>query len=339
MDVSKGCTSRGDQKMGGNTILRDRNGVAVGRAGKILCFPRWWVSHLIPKVVAEMVGMFIVMFSVCGIIAITRLTEGKIGLLEYASTGGLAIIVVLFAVGCISGAHVNPSVTIAFATIGQFPWSQVPIYVFAQMLGSILACYMGKLVYEMEADFANTRPLHGCKAAFWAELVATFFIMFLASVLSNNVQAVGPSSCFAVGAAIALGVLITGPVSGGSLNPARSLGPAIISWKFDDIWVYLLAPTIGAVSGALLFRLLEILRRTCSATSSSDTSSLPTDAGASIPPDRTNQRPIVSDPQSGCPGPFDQQSDDPDRRSSQVRIIETNQNKTRPNHLSLLGSV
>ncbi|XP_058076987.1 probable aquaporin NIP7-1 isoform X2 [Magnolia sinica] len=139
----------------------------------------------------------------------------------------------------------------------------VPIYVTAQMLGSVSATYVGKFVYNMHADFANTRPVHGLKTAFWAELIATSFIMFLASALSSNAQSVGQLSPVAVGAAIALGVLITGPVSGGSMNPARSFGPAVVSWKFDHVWLYLVAPTIGAVVGAHLFRLLRLQPRHC----------------------------------------------------------------------------
>ncbi|XP_042502311.1 probable aquaporin NIP7-1 [Macadamia integrifolia] len=208
--------------------------------------------------VAEMVGTSILMFSVCGIIAVTRIMRGEVGLLEYAATGGLSITVVIFSVGSISGAHVNPSVTIAFASLGAFPWSKVPLYILAQMLGSVIGTYVGKSVYGIDTEMMTTHPLQGRSTAFWAELIATFIVVFLAASLSSHPRAVSHLAGFVVGIAIALAILITGPVSGGSLNPARSFGPALISWKFDDIWLYLFAPTLGAVAATLLFRLLRL---------------------------------------------------------------------------------
>ncbi|OVA05508.1 Major intrinsic protein [Macleaya cordata] len=208
-------------------------------------------------VIAEMVGTFMLVYCVCGIIAISEMMGGGggVGLLEYAVTGGLSIIVVIFSIGPISGAHVNPSITFAFAILGQFPWSRVPFYIVAQIVGSIFATYVGKSVYGIQADQVITKPvLHGRKKAFWAELIATFIIMFLAASMSRKAHRVGHISGVVVGVAISLAVLITGPVSGGSLNPARSMGPAIVSGKFDDLWVYVLAPTVGAAAGALLFR-------------------------------------------------------------------------------------
>ncbi|GMP56519.1 hypothetical protein CsSME_00020969 [Camellia sinensis var. sinensis] len=227
-------------------------------------------------------GTFILMFCICAIIAITQLMGGQVGLLEYAATSALTVVVVIFSIGAISGAHVNPSITFAFATLGQFPWSQVPLYIIAQIMGSTLATYVGSLVYGIKSELMITRPLQGSTTAFWVELIATFIIMFLASSLeyqskyvSSNFRTflliiatgiaskVGHLSGFIVGTAIGLAVLISGhvqtlpmPISGGSMNPARSLGPAIVSWKFGDVWIYLIAPTVGAVGGALLFRAL-----------------------------------------------------------------------------------
>ncbi|KAJ6430627.1 hypothetical protein OIU84_021922 [Salix udensis] len=166
--------------------------------------------------------------------------------MEYASVAGLAIIVVIFSIGPISGAHVNPAVTIALATFGHFPWSRVPLYILAQTVGSVSATYVGSSVYGVETQLMTTRPSLGCSSAFWVEFMATFMLMFLAASISSQSRPVRP-------------------VSGGSLNPARSLGPAIVSWDFKDIWVYITAPTIGAVAGALIFHLLRIRPRPCSA--------------------------------------------------------------------------
>ncbi|XP_028127493.1 probable aquaporin NIP7-1 [Camellia sinensis] len=225
-------------------------------------------------VLAEAMGTFILMFCICAIIAITQLMGGQVGLLEYAATSALTVVVVIFSIGAISGAHVNPSITFAFATLGQFPWSQVPLYIIAQIMGSTLATYVGSLVYGIKSELMITRPLQGSTTAFWVELIATFIIMFLASSLEYQSKYVGHLSGFIVGTAIGLAVLISGPISGGSMNPARSLGPAIVSWKFGDVWIYLIAPTVGAVGGALLFRALRLQHHPCGPDSSPNTTRL-----------------------------------------------------------------
>ncbi|EXB55022.1 putative aquaporin NIP7-1 [Morus notabilis] len=224
------------------------------------------------QVVAEAVGTFILMFCICGIIASTQTTSGEVGLLEYAATAGLTVIVVIFSIGSISGAHVNPAVTLAFAIFGHFPWPRVPLYIFAQTFGSTTATYAGKFIYNLKSDLVLTRPLQGCASAFWVELIATFVIMFLVASLTHQAQSVGHLAGFVVGSAIGLAVLITGPVSGGSMNPARSMGAAIVSWNFNDIWIYITAPTIGAVGGALLFQFLKTQHRPCSSLTSPNTS-------------------------------------------------------------------
>ncbi|RXH70503.1 hypothetical protein DVH24_013249, partial [Malus domestica] len=247
--------SKDDQEMGSNAMS---NGGNVLRNSMFLCFPLQINPNLVRAVLAEMVGTFILMFCVCGIIASTQLMKGEVGLLEYAATAGLTVVVVIFSIGSISGAHVNPAVTLAFATFGHFPWSRVPLYTLAQTLGSVLATYIGRLIYGIKPDLLTTRPLQSCASAFWVELIATFMIMFLAASLTHQAQAVGHLSGFVVGIAIGLAVLITGPISGGSMNPARSLGPAIVSWNFKDIWIYICGPTVGAVAGALLYQILHL---------------------------------------------------------------------------------
>ncbi|XP_068657833.1 probable aquaporin NIP7-1 [Aristolochia californica] len=253
---SSSCSTGEDREMGPNADLRD------GHQSLLKNRKLWSISPAaldsMRVVGAEFLGTFFMMFPVCGIIASTKIAEGAVGLLEYACAGGFAILVVIFAVGPISGAHVNPSITVAYAAIGEFPWSKVPLYVSAQTAGSAVATYVGMMVYDMEADFANTRPLRGLKMAFFSELIATSLIMFLGASMSDNAEAIGQLAGFAIAAAIALAVLITGPISGGSLNPVRSLGPAIVSWRFESLWLYLTAPTIGALAGALLYRLLKL---------------------------------------------------------------------------------
>ncbi|KAH9321482.1 hypothetical protein KI387_016121, partial [Taxus chinensis] len=187
-------------------------------------------------VVAEMVGTFLMVFSICAIIAIGELLPQGLGLMEYAATGSCAIMVVVFSIGHISGAHINPSVTLAFAAVGQFPWWQVPAYVVAQFTGGFLGSYIAKIVYGVKGELGTTKPSQGCVRAFLVEAIASFFIMFLVSALSLDCRHIGQLAGIAVGAAIALGILITAPISGGSMNPARSFGPAVVSNDYEDVW-------------------------------------------------------------------------------------------------------
>ncbi|KAI4317759.1 hypothetical protein L6164_025602 [Bauhinia variegata] len=255
--ASSSGLSADDKETGSSAAISNHQYVLVNNSS----------SHRLPfkidlnsarMVMAEVVGTFILMFCVCGIMATTQYQNGQVGLLEYAATAGLTVVVIIFSIGKISCAHVNPAVTIAFATSGQFPWSKVPIYITAQTVGSVLATYIGGLVYGIRSDVMMTRPLQGCVSAFSVELIATFIIMFLAAALICESEPVAHLSGFVVGIAIGLAVLITGPVSGGSMNPARSLGPAILSWKFKEIWIYITAPVAGSVAGALMFRLLRL---------------------------------------------------------------------------------
>lgn len=178
--------------------------------------------HYDLQVLAEMVGTFLLLFCVCGIVACTQILRGQVGLMEYASVAGLTIIVVIFSIGSISGAHVNPAVTIAFATFGHFPWSkvknhpnsifwynffiflytnlhihdtsigffQVPLYILAQTVGSVSATYVGSSVYGVKTELMTTRPAIGCSSAFWVEFMATFMLMFLAASLTSQSRSV-----------------------------------------------------------------------------------------------------------------------------------------------------
>nr|GMD77342.1 probable aquaporin NIP7-1 [Ipomoea batatas] len=203
-------------------------------------------------------------FSMFNKIFIRELMGVQVGLLEYAATASLTVVVVVFSIGPISGAHINPSVTLAFASLGPFPWPKVPFYIMAQVGGSVFATISSRLIYGVEYEHMMTRPLHGCNAAFWVEFLATFLILFLAASMSSDPQFTGKLAGFVVGVCIGLGVLISGPVSGGSMNPARSLGPAIASWSFDsNLWIYIVAPTTGAVAGVFLYRLLRLQGWTC----------------------------------------------------------------------------
>ncbi|KAA3455716.1 putative aquaporin NIP7-1 [Gossypium australe] len=256
-NISNGDLYRDDQEGSSSTTMSGNGDTMIQTSG----FHRFLhAKYLNPAraILAEMVGTFILVLCISGITASTNLRGVRAALLEYATTAGLTIIVLIYSIGSISGAHVNPALTIAFAAFGYFPWSRVPLYILAQILGSIMAALMGEFIYGIKSDVMTTRPSQGCQAAFLAELIADFIVVFVIAAVTQQARSVGPLSGLVIGMSIALAVLITGPISGGSLNPARSLGPAIVSRNFDRIWIYLTAPVIGALLGALMYRVLRL---------------------------------------------------------------------------------
>ncbi|XWS22368.1 hypothetical protein CRYUN_Cryun29cG0027800 [Craigia yunnanensis] len=157
----------------------------------------------------------------------------------------------------ISGAHVNPAVTIAVTAFGHFPWSRVPLYISAQILGSVLATFMGEFIYGIKSDLmASGNPARSRLPSGFLGGAHCQFYRRVCSYSSDTTITI--LSGLVIGMAIGLAVLITGPISGRSLNPARSLGPAIVSRNFERIWIYLTAPVIGSVTGALLYRFLRL---------------------------------------------------------------------------------
>nr|XP_043630788.1 probable aquaporin NIP7-1 isoform X2 [Erigeron canadensis] len=228
-DASTSNRSNFDQEAGtSNSLERGQDEDIVFKTSSILSFTLQMEKTLLRILIAEMLGSFIVMFSISGIIASTQLMRG-VGLLEYAVTAGLAVIVVVFSIGHISGAHVNPAVTIAFATVGPFPWKRVPLYIVAQVVGFTLATYMGMLVYVIKPEVMMTSPLSGYRAAFWAEFIASFFVLFLTASLVHAPPSVTQFSGFIVAVGIALGVLITG------LSVTAKLGCTLIR-LITDRW-------------------------------------------------------------------------------------------------------
>ncbi|MBA0801275.1 hypothetical protein Gohar_011649 [Gossypium harknessii] len=270
-NVSNNNESRDDHEMGSSSM--SASGDILIQNPSFHCFLQGKDLNPVRAIIAEMLGTFILMFCISGIIASTKLTGGD-ALLEYALTAGLTIVVLIFSIGSISGAHVNPAVTIAIAAFGYFPWSRVPLYILAQILGSVLATLMGEFVYGINSDVMETQPSQGSQSAFMVELLATFIVVFVVAAVTQQSQTVGQLSGLVIGMAIRLAVLISGPVSGGSLNPARSLGPAIVSRNFDNIWLYLTAPVLGAVLGALMYKFLRLQGQPCLATSSPDSDML-----------------------------------------------------------------
>jgi aquaporin NIP len=210
------------------------------------------VPPLAQALVAEAIGAFALVFFGAGAIMVDA-ENGGLGNVGVALAFGLVIMAMVYAVGHISGAHLNPAVTLAFALRRHFPGARVPAYWAAQILGAVAAAALLRLSLGDVADVGATTPSGSGAQSFMWEVVLTATLLFVIMAVATDTRAVGEAAAIAIGGMIALASLVGGPVSGASLNPARSLGPAIASGAHDSLWIYLVAPFLGGALGALAY--------------------------------------------------------------------------------------
>lgn len=213
------------------------------------CLPR---PTLARRALAEAIGAFVLVFAGCGAIVADAERGGALGTVGIAAVFGLVIMAMIYAAGHLSGAHINPAVTLAFALTRHFPLRDVGAYIGAQAAGAIAAALaLGALWDGSPANLGATSPSVSTGAAFVYEAILTAILMFVIVSVATDTRAVGQAAAIAIGGTVALDALFGGPVTGASMNPARSLGPAVASGHYADLWLYLVAPVIGAAAGAL----------------------------------------------------------------------------------------
>ncbi|XP_044462095.1 aquaporin NIP1-1-like isoform X2 [Mangifera indica] len=206
------------------------------------------------QIIAEIFGTYFLVFAGCAAVVVNSDKDKVVTLPGIAIVWGLAVMVMIYAVGHISGAHFNPAVTIAFATCKRLPLKQAPAYVAGQVLGATLAAGTLRLLFQGKHDhFAGTAPTGSDLQSFVIEFIITFYLMFVISGVATDNRAIGELAGLAVGATVLLNVMISGPISGASMNPARSLGPALVSNQYKGIWIYLTSPILGAIAGAWMY--------------------------------------------------------------------------------------
>lgn len=208
------------------------------------------------SLVAELVGTFALVFAGCGAIMVDAKTQA-LGHVGVAIAFGLVVMAMVYAVGHVSGAHFNPAVTLAFAVTRHFPWPRVWLYWAAQASGALLAALFLRASLGDVAGVGATRPSGSEPQSFVWELLLTFLLMFVIMAVATDTRAVGEAAAVAIGGTVALGAMFGGPVSGASMNPARSLGPAVVSADLDALWLYLVAPCVGAVVAAVLYQFVR----------------------------------------------------------------------------------
>jgi MIP family channel proteins len=209
------------------------------------------------RLAAECIGTFALVFAGCGAIVIDAETGGSVGHIGVGLTFGLIIMVMIYAVGHISGAHLNPAVTLGFAVGRHFPWGMVPRYWAAQLLGGIAASLLLRSMFGDVAHLGTTLPYGSAWQSFVLEAVLTFVLMFVITSVATDVRAIGQAAAIAIGGTIGLEALFAGPISGASMNPARSLAPALVSWTWDAQWLYVAGPMLGAIAGVLTYQLVR----------------------------------------------------------------------------------
>jgi MIP family channel proteins len=208
------------------------------------------------SLLAEAIGTCALVFAGCGAIMVDAKTHA-LGHVGVAISFGLVIMVMIYAVGHISGAHFNPAVTLAFATSRHFPALRVPAYWAAQLAGALTAALILRGSLGDVAHIGATLPSGSDGQALLWEGVLTFFLMFVIIAVATDTRAVGEAAAVAIGGTVGLDAMFGGPITGASMNPARSLGPAIAAGHLTSVWVYLTAPFLGAVAAAAAYRFLR----------------------------------------------------------------------------------
>lgn len=199
------------------------------------------------KYYAEIFGTFILLFSGAGAIVTNQVSGGTVTHVGIALVFGMVVTSVIYAIGEISGAHINPAVTIAFWVARRFPGKEVVPYIICQVIGAMAACLLLKLTFPGLTNYGMTLPAGSDMQSLILELVLTWMLMFVVLCVSTGAKETGILAGVAIGSVIALEAMFAGPICGASMNPARSLAPALVSGNLNSLWLYFVGPITGAI--------------------------------------------------------------------------------------------
>ena len=209
------------------------------------------------RCVAEFIGTFGLLFAGAGAVMINEVSGGAITNVGIGLVFGLTVAAMIFSLGHISGAHINPAVTLGFALARHFPWKMTPLYWGSQLLGATAACLVLRGLFGNVADVGATLPGAEVWVVVAFEALLTFFLMFVIMAMATDVRAVGTAAALAIGATVGLEAIFGGPISGASMNPARSFGPALVSGNWTAHWAYWVGPVVGAAVAAFTYAWLR----------------------------------------------------------------------------------
>ena len=211
---------------------------------------------------AEAIGTFILVFAGTGAVVFGDITDGQVTPLGIGLVFGLVVMALIYTLGDVSGAHINPAVTIAFWAAGKFPGRQVVPYIVSQCAGATMASAVLRALFGLHKNMGATLPIEGLVyQCLILETILTFILMFVILNIATGSSEQGTIAGIVIGGVIALEATFAGPISGASMNPARSLGPALVSWNFSSLWIYLLGPTLGALLAVPAWRLVRLAKR------------------------------------------------------------------------------
>ena len=211
------------------------------------------------KYLAEFLGTFALVFCGTGAIIINEHTGGQIGHIGIAITFGLIVTAMIYSFGDISGAHFNPVVTVGFWAAKRLNKKELVPYISAQLTGAFIATAILKLLFPDNVNLGTTLPSGSVMQSFILEIILTFILVLVIISTSQGSKEAGIMAGIAIGFTVLLEAMFAGPISGASMNPARSIAPAVVSGNVQFLWIYLAAPFIGAVLSAIVFRIQEKL--------------------------------------------------------------------------------
>ena len=198
------------------------------------------------KYISELLGTFALVFCGTGAIVINQESGGAVSHVGIAITFGFIVMAMIYTLGDISGAHMNPAVTIAFCIAGRFPLKEVLPYTISQLIGAILASLLLRYLFPANETLGATIPAGTASQSFILEVVLTFFLMLVIINVATGSKEQGMFAGLAIGSTVLLEAMFAGPICGASMNPARSISPAIISGHLEHVWIYIAAPILGA---------------------------------------------------------------------------------------------
>ncbi len=209
------------------------------------------------KYLAEIIGTFALVFCGTGAIVIDQQSGGSVSHVGVAITFGLIVASMIYAIGDISGAHLNPAVTIAFWVGKIFDTKEVLPYIVSQGIGAFMASFTLKFLFPSNGDLGSTLPAGLPLQSFVLEFILTFLLMFVIVHVAKGSKEQGMFAGIAIGGVVLLEAMFAGPISGASMNPIRSLSPAIVSGHLEHLWVYMSAPILGAITAVLAWKVLK----------------------------------------------------------------------------------
>lgn len=213
------------------------------------------------KFLAEFIGTYALVFFGTGTIIVNQEVNGTITNVGIAIIFGLIVMAMIYTMGNVSGAHINPAVSIAFTLAKRFPLNQLFPYICCQIAGGIAASMTLKFLFPLNVPLGATFPQSSITQSFILELILTFFLMLVIIKVATGSKEQGMFAGITIGSVVALEAMFAGPICGASMNPARSVAPAVVSGNMKDLWIYIFAPIIGAAISIPISNIIVIVKR------------------------------------------------------------------------------